>query len=336
MTINVAGVGAGSWGRNVIRVLSELDEVKLAAICDKDKTKKSIAREYGTDFYSSSAEMYRHQKELDLVDITTPTRYHFIEAERSIKNGIHTIVAKPLTDDYNQAKYLIRVARKYGVKLLVGQTERYNSVYKTMKEYVASGLVGKIISMHEEREAIYNPARVRSVGSVDQDLFSHTIDIMRFIGGAEVSRISVEASSIVSPYTDHLVVTLRFNDDSIGTAEVSRVVARRTRTFSLVGTKLRLDADCTDPDWRKHKLYAINNFPSSLTGDYKNQGELMEKYKPERIPVRAISPVEPLKAQLGNIINHITLGEDCEVNAERILENIKVISEIERMVKRQK
>ena len=45
--INIAVVGAGAWGRNHIRVFSEIPNVRLKYICDSDSSKlSSIQKSY--------------------------------------------------------------------------------------------------------------------------------------------------------------------------------------------------------------------------------------------------------------------------------------------------
>jgi predicted dehydrogenase len=42
--INIAVVGAGAWGKNHIRVFSELPNVRLKYVCDSDPSKLASVR----------------------------------------------------------------------------------------------------------------------------------------------------------------------------------------------------------------------------------------------------------------------------------------------------
>ena len=45
--INIAVVGAGAWGKNHIRVFSEIPNVRLKYVCDQDPSKlRSIQKTY--------------------------------------------------------------------------------------------------------------------------------------------------------------------------------------------------------------------------------------------------------------------------------------------------
>ena len=58
--VRVAVVGTGGWGKNHVRVLSEIGA--LVAICDVDKTRSDLySKKYGVTGYTSLAEMYKKE-----------------------------------------------------------------------------------------------------------------------------------------------------------------------------------------------------------------------------------------------------------------------------------
>ena len=58
--VRVAVIGTGGWGKNHVRVLSEMGA--LVAICDVDKTRAELySKKYGVKGYASVDEMSKKE-----------------------------------------------------------------------------------------------------------------------------------------------------------------------------------------------------------------------------------------------------------------------------------
>jgi predicted dehydrogenase len=122
-------------------------------------------------------------KDIELVVVNTPSVTHYEYAKQVILAGKHLIVEKPFTATAAQAQELIELARKNKIKLSVYQNRRYDSDYRTVKNILDEGWLGKIIDaeIHYDR---YVPALsykahketpTPAVGCL-YDLGSHLID----------------------------------------------------------------------------------------------------------------------------------------------------------------
>src|ERR1700722_10485512 len=98
-TIKVAVVGAGSLGKEHVRIYAELAKagrVSLAGIYDTDAdTTHKIAAKHGTRAFGSLAEAAAASEALSLV---TPTTTHFDLAKTLLQQGKHLLIEKPMTD----------------------------------------------------------------------------------------------------------------------------------------------------------------------------------------------------------------------------------------------
>ena len=54
------------------------------------------------------------------------------------KQGIHILIEKPLANCYADCQKMIEIAREYGIRATVLQTQRYGSVLQTAKAYISS------------------------------------------------------------------------------------------------------------------------------------------------------------------------------------------------------
>src|SRR5579859_5444811 len=101
----VGVVGTGGWGKNHVRVLSELQS--LAAVCDLNKERAAqFSRNYRVPAYNSLDQMIKKEK-LDAVTICTPASTHFSMASQALAAGVHTFVEKPMVTTVKDGELLI-------------------------------------------------------------------------------------------------------------------------------------------------------------------------------------------------------------------------------------
>jgi predicted dehydrogenase len=78
----------------------------------------------------------------DVVHITTPAESHFDLAKFCLEHDCHVYVEKPFTLDAAQAKRLVDLANKNGLKLTVGHNYQFSHAARRMRAYVETGYLG--------------------------------------------------------------------------------------------------------------------------------------------------------------------------------------------------
>ena len=102
--LKVAVLGCGVWGRNHVRVLSNLKNVDLTCISDiSEKVAKDIAHKNHVKYCTDPQKIFDNPK-IDAVTICTPTVTHADLAERAIEVGKHVLVEKLMTNTVEEAK----------------------------------------------------------------------------------------------------------------------------------------------------------------------------------------------------------------------------------------
>ncbi len=158
--LNYAIVGFGGLGKNHFNNYFKLCEkaggVKLVAICDIDESRfyAQTATNLGdsansldlSDYtlYTDVDTMLDNEK-LDFVITALPTYLHEQIDVKIMKHGIHVFSEKPMAISLEQAENMLKVAKENNVKLMIGQCERYEAHYKTLKEMIVSGRFGKVV-----------------------------------------------------------------------------------------------------------------------------------------------------------------------------------------------
>jgi UDP-N-acetylglucosamine 3-dehydrogenase len=232
----VALVGLGAMGRNHLRVLGELEEVELAALCDQSKAVvESVGRELSIPGYTSWDEMLDREK-LDVAVVAVPTRFHLQAAVAALGHGLHVLVEKPIASTLEEGRRLVDAARAAQRVLAVGHIERFNPAVRELRRRVGAGEIGRIFQIQARRQGPF-PARIRDVGVVI-DLATHDLDLMYVLAGSEVLRLYAETEQRISTeHEDILNALLKFESGMLGVLQVNWLTPTKIREITVLGEK---------------------------------------------------------------------------------------------------
>jgi UDP-N-acetylglucosamine 3-dehydrogenase len=240
--IGVAVIGVGFWGKNHVRVFSELAETELVAVCDINiERAKEIADRYEVDVYSDSRKLLR-RKDIDAVSICTWTTTHAVEAKRALKAGKHSLVEKPLASTIQEAKRIVAYASAKERLLMVGFIERFNRGIQRAKEVLNKGEIGELVSATARRVSEW-PERVGDVGVV-KDYAIHEIDIMRNIFGGDPTTVYAKVGNLKhAKFEDYAQIMLTFEDGKTAFIEANWLTPDKIRKLTLTGSGATLSLD---------------------------------------------------------------------------------------------
>ncbi len=141
----VAVVGCGNWGKNLVRNFAHLGA--LAAVCDADKVKlELVARENSGVRVTDDFESILKDPKVNAVVIATPSDTHFDLARQALLAGKHVYVEKPLARNVKHAEELGALAEKANLVLMVGHLLLYHPAVNCLKELIASGELGELLT----------------------------------------------------------------------------------------------------------------------------------------------------------------------------------------------
>ena len=146
----IAVIGAGYWGKNLIRNFNDLGH--LGAICDQDS---QLIRKYQKQYpkihcYQSVSEILQ-APEINSVAIATPAITHGKIALQALMSGKHTFVEKPLCLNIEQGEKLREVSSKKNLILMVGHLLLYHPAFETLLEMVRKNKLGKLRYIYSTR-----------------------------------------------------------------------------------------------------------------------------------------------------------------------------------------
>jgi predicted dehydrogenase len=216
-----AGVlGAGHLGKIHLKLLQQSDHYDLVGFYDSNaEASKAIETEFG---YKSFPTMEALIDACDMVDVVTPTLYHFECAEKVVKAGKHLFIEKPITHTVEEANTLRDLAKAHGVRGQVGQVERFNPAFMAVQHMIENPM---FIEAH--RLAEFNP-RGTDV-SVVLDLMIHDIDAILSVVKSNVKAVYASGVSVISDTPDIANARIEFENGCVANLTASRISMKKMR-----------------------------------------------------------------------------------------------------------
>jgi predicted dehydrogenase len=119
---------------------------EVRAVCDlSDDRLRDAGDKYHIPFATQDYRELVKRSDIDIVAIYAPDRLHLQMIEEAFKAGKHVIVTKPMVNSLEEAKAAVDLVKAFGLKLLVGQTRRYEPRHMQAKALYDSGKIGKAL-----------------------------------------------------------------------------------------------------------------------------------------------------------------------------------------------
>jgi UDP-2-acetamido-3-amino-2,3-dideoxy-glucuronate N-acetyltransferase len=171
---NVAVVGVGYWGKNLVRNFSDLGV--LRALCDeKESVQANYAGRYaGVKFYRDFDAVLLDAS-LTAVVLATPAVTHYEMAKAALRAGKDVFVEKPLATNVKDGEDLVRLADAKNRVLMVGHILRYHPAILKLQQLIQGGTLGKINYLYSNR---LNIGKIRTEENILWSFAPHDISVM--------------------------------------------------------------------------------------------------------------------------------------------------------------
>ncbi len=247
--INIAIIGLGSMGKNHYRVLKNIGEVNVAALCDVVENSS-----FKEPFYNDIDEMFKNEK-IDAAIIAVPTFLHKDVALKVASYGADLFIEKPAASKIEDAETILDFVEKRGLKSCVGHVERFNPAVLNLKEELKS----KTIYTIEITRVGPFPPRISDVG-VLTDLAVHDIDLIRYITSKDILDKSIfKSQKIHNHYEDNAVLSFLLEDDIIASITTNWLTPFKRRKVEVACAKVYFEADLIAQTLQEFSDYQTNN-----------------------------------------------------------------------------
>jgi len=250
MTVRVAAVGTGRWGRTLADAVGRGMSLSIVACTSRAADNRAaFAKTYGCrDLPTLDAVLA--DRDVDAVVITTPHTVHADQVVAAARAGKHVFVDKPFTLTVADARRASEACRSAGVVLAIGHQRRRQPASRALKLLLDEGTFGRVAQIEGNFSADYGFSstlttqvwrgdRAEAPGGAMTNLGIHHVDTYQYFLGpiARVMAFVRRVALTKVPIDDVTSILFEFASGSIGYLGTSWIHANRTEMITLHGTE---------------------------------------------------------------------------------------------------
>ncbi len=318
--VKVAVVGAGYWGKNLVRNFAKLGV--LAGVCDENvNISKSITEQYQCPILT-----WQHildSKEIDAVAIAAPAVNHGPLSEAALAEDKHVFVEKPLALNVAVAKRLCLQAEQKQKILMVGHLLQYHSAFLKLKSLVMNGELGRLQYLYSHR---LNFGKIRREEDILWSFAPHDISMILSLIGCEPTEVrAVGGYYLHQSIADTTTTHLTFPNGEQAHVFVSWLHPYKEQKLVVVGESGMMVFD-DGQDW-DHKLVLYRH-----RIEWRQGMPLPNKSDAEYIP---LTKMEPLLNECQHFIDCIEQKKQPSTDGQEGLRVLKVLDQATRALANQ-
>ncbi len=218
--IDVAVVGAGAWGKNHIRVFSEIPNVRLKYVCDQDPSKlRALQQTYPQTKMVEDLKAILEDPEVKGVVVASSALSHYPLSKEILKSDKDVLIEKPMTLSVNHAEELIEISQERKPILMVGHLLIYHPVVDRLKEMIRSDELGKIFYIYTQR---VNLGVIRQDENALLSFAPHDVSVILYLLEEEPVMVSGYGESYIRKgIEDVAFLGLQFSDGKMASIHLS-------------------------------------------------------------------------------------------------------------------
>jgi UDP-2-acetamido-3-amino-2,3-dideoxy-glucuronate N-acetyltransferase len=310
--INVAVVGSGYWGKNLVRNFNELGA--LHTICDNNpETLRCFKEKYPEKDFQASLDAVLQNLDIDAIVIATPAETHFELTKKTLLAGKHAFVEKPLALVVSEVEELQRLALNRDLKLMVGHILLYHPAIIKLKEIISSGELGKINYIYSNR---LNLGKIRTEENILWSFAPHDISVILYLLEEMPMQVLAQGGNYLNrDIADVTMSVLSFKSGVKGHVFVSWLHPNKEQRLVVVGDKRMVVFDDT---LSEGKLQIHDKGVEWI-----NRQPVPRKNEAQIIP---INTYEPLRAECAHFLDAIESDKTIKTDANNGIQVLKILN----------
>ncbi len=316
MTLLVGVIGAGYWGPNLVRNLSEAPGAEPVAVADLSEERLApLRKRFPAVRMTTDHHELLDDNKIDAICIATPVGTHRAIAEEAFAAGKHVFVEKPLAGTVADAEAIVRAAERAGKTLMVGHTFVYNPAVVQVKGILDADGLGRVHYIDSQR---VNLGLHQFDINVLWDLGPHDISITLYWLGEEPSWVQCMGACYVQPNIEDVVfLMIGFPSGAIAHAHLSWLAPNKLRTMTVIGSRKMVVYDDVQTV-EKVKIY--DHGVEKLSGE-----DLRRSYRAGDIHSPRIDVTEALQLEMRHFIECVRDGKKPRSDGEVGLRVVRVL-----------
>ena len=325
--INVAQIGCGYWGPNLLRNLVANPDcvVKWVVEISKDR-QKYVKSLYPAVKITTEIKDVFHDDEVDAVVIVTPAESHYSLTVESLKVGKHVLVEKPMAMNVNEVKEIGVLAKGKDLVAMVGHTFLYNPAVRYVKKLIDSGELGDIRYIYSQR---VNLGRIRKDVDALWNLAPHDISIIQYwLNEPEPISVSRNGMAYVQEGVDDVVfMNIEYPNNVLANIHVSWLDPHKIRRMTVVGSEKMVVYD--DVAENKITIYDKGIDRMAVLGehmDFDDPSTFTFNHRSGDVVLPKIKWQEPLKVEIEHFVDCIQNGTPCLTDASHAERVVSILA----------
>lgn len=192
-------IGAGGIAdRRTIPGMLLADNAELVAVMEVNmELAEKIRAKHNAKKAYDNIDALLADEEIEAVYIASPVVYHKEQAFKAAAAKKHILLEKPLALSSQESQEIIDKCKAEGVLLATGFMMRYHAYHQKMKEMIANGDLGQIVSCRGQLTCWYpdipgnwRQNKATSGGGALMDMGVHCIDLIQYITGSKAKKVA--------------------------------------------------------------------------------------------------------------------------------------------------
>jgi len=249
--LRVGLLGVGAIAQVVhLPVLSQLDSVELAAVCDVDQVRaRALAARFGIPHVFRNDDDVFRSDVVDALIICTPSYLHEEQAIAGLESGKHVLVEKPLALTPQGVERVVAVAERTGRTLMVAMNNRYRPDTLALRPFAQNDELGDVFLTRgawlNRKIRVVRPTwrhrKATAGGGAMMDLGTQTLDLCFWmLGFPEAASVTTQmhyADGMEVEDTAGILVRLKNGGGVSLTVSWSLVAERDRHYMRMLGTR---------------------------------------------------------------------------------------------------
>ena len=189
---------AGIADRRTIPGMMHSRNAELVAVMEINmELAEKIRAKYDVKTAYDNVDALLADLDVEAVYIASPVVYHKEQAIKAAIAGKHILVEKPVALTTGEGEEVQRVCREKGVRIGSGFMMRFHAYHQKMRELIAGGSLGNIISCraqltcwYPEIPGAWRQVKSQSGGGALMDLAIHCIDLIQYVTGSKAKKVA--------------------------------------------------------------------------------------------------------------------------------------------------
>lgn len=316
--IRIAQIGAGYWGKNLLRNLMALEGTQVVAICDENPAvRQSLAKKHPQVIVTAEHNELLHRDDVDGIVIATDTPHHFAMARAALESGKHVFVEKPMAQTTREAEKLVQLSEETNRHLMVGHLLLYHPAFRYVEDLIRAGGLGNVYYLYSIR---VNLGIIRKRENALESLAPHDLSIALAFLKQKPTHVAAHGQAYLQPSVcDVAFATVFFESGALAHLHTSWLDPHKIRKVTVVGDQKMAVIDDT-LSVEKVRLYdkgvsrpGYATFAESMTirsGD---------------VHIPKISMQEPLRIECNHFVECIRTGQRPRTDARNGLSVVRLL-----------